>query len=135
MEKVDSDMDDLKRRSPGGNLGKYYAEYVDVMASWAKHYGCGNCGPHSALAYVHLRDVLDVLPLDWFMYNNFQHAFVIVGRDGNTDPLDFTTWNKDAAICDPWRGEAELVFPYASMRFTGRKLVYLTRVERWVVPE
>src|SRR5688500_12364826 len=41
MEKVDAEMDDLKRRSPGGKLGEYYKEYVDVMASWAKHYGCG----------------------------------------------------------------------------------------------
>jgi ArsR family metal-binding transcriptional regulator len=30
---------------------------VDTVADWAKHYGCGNCGEQSALAFVYLRDV------------------------------------------------------------------------------
>jgi len=83
------------------------------------------CGPHSAVAFVYLRDELKVLPLDWMMYNNFQHAFVIVGRRSDTEAEDFTTWNRDAAICDPWRGEAELVFPYAHLRFNQKHLELL----------
>jgi hypothetical protein len=123
QERIDQEM--------AGIPGATYKEYVDVMASWARQFGCGNCGPHSAVAFVYLRDEAKTFPLDWMMYNNFQHAFVIVGRRSDTVAEDFTTWNRDAAICDPWRGpgEAELVFPYANLRFKGKKLELLYRIE------
>lgn len=123
QERIDEEM--------AGMSGAGYREYVDVMASWARQLGCGNCGPHSAVAFVYLRDQLQVTPIDWMMYNNFQHAFVIVGRRSDTSVENFHTWNRDAAICDPWHGlgEAELVFPYANLRFNGKKLQLLHRVE------
>jgi hypothetical protein len=126
MEHVDRELVALKAKQSVG-----YAEYVDIMASWAQHFGCGNCGPHSAVAFVYLRDTLKMLPLDWYMYENFKHAFVVVGRRSDTDAEDFSSWNRDAAICDPWRGpgEAQLVFPHAALRLTGRKLHLLHRVE------
>jgi len=124
QEKIDKEMEGVKKLNPSAG----YAEYVDVMASWAKLYGCGNCGPHSAIAFVYLRDALMVRPLDWMMYNNFQHAFVIVGRQSDTDSGDYRTWNRSSAICDPWRGEAQPVVPYAAMRFHGKKLELLHRV-------
>jgi len=125
MSQVDTEMGALRaKRSDVG-----FKEYVDVMASWAHHYGCGTCGPHSAVAFVYLRDTLKTAPLDWYMYENFKHAFVIVGRHEDTEAADLSTWNRDAALCDPWRGdgEAELVMPYAPMRFTGKKLHLLHR--------
>jgi hypothetical protein len=122
QEQIDKDMSSIPEPT--------YKEYVDVMASWARQIGCGNCGPHSAVAFVYLRDNLKISPLDWIMYNDFQHAFVIVGRLPDTSVTDFTTWNRDAAVCDPWRGpgEAELVFPYANLRFNGKKLQLLYRI-------
>jgi hypothetical protein len=124
---IDEEVDRLMARIPVDR----YEDYVDVMAYWATHFGCGNCGPHSAVAFVHLRDRLKVSPLDWMMYDDFAHAFVIVGRRSDTDPRHFTTWNRDAAICDPWRGqgEAEPVFPYANLRFNGKRLNVLVRVD------
>lgn len=123
QEAIDEEMESIPTAS--------YKEYVDVMASKARQFGCGNCGPHSAVAFVYLRDQMKVSPLDWMMYNNFQHAFVIVGRRSDTSAGDFTTWNRDAAICDPWRGrgEAEPVFPYANLRFNGKQLELLYRFE------
>ena len=120
QERIDEEMARTEKQKKAD-----YGDYVDVMASWARLFGCGNCGPHSAVAFVYLRDELKVLPLDWMMYNNFQHAFVIVGRRSDTEAEDFTTWNRDAAICDPWRGEAELVFPYAHLRFNQKHLELL----------
>jgi hypothetical protein len=79
---------------------------VDTWASWARFYGCGNCGEQSALAFVQLRDVWKTFPLDWMQYESFRHAFVVLGRIGVTDTSNVETWNTEAVVCDPWQGEA-----------------------------
>jgi hypothetical protein len=76
--------------------------YLDASASWAKHYGCGNCGEQSAMAFVYLRNH-GIHPLDWYEVNDFQHAFAIIGRVSGSDPKDYSTWGDEAVVCDPWR--------------------------------
>jgi hypothetical protein len=96
--KVDQDLAKISNPTWGNVL--------DLSADWAKHYGCGNCGEQSALAFVYLRQ-LGIHPLDWMQIGNFKHAFVIIGRNGDSDPSDFNTWSQLAAVCDPWAGRAE----------------------------
>lgn len=78
---------------------------VDTWAYWAGGYGCGNCGEHSAMAFVYLRDRLRVFPLDWMQINRWEHGFVVIGRAGVTNPADSSTWNGEAVVCDPYKNE------------------------------
>ena len=105
-----------------------WKDQLDVEASWAKHFGCGNCGPQSAVAFVFLRNK-GVRPLDWMHYNNLQHAFVIVGRKNESEPGDSRTWGKKAVVCDPWRGQAEPAMPYANIWFVNKTVELLHREE------
>ena len=100
---------------------------LESSASWAKHYGCGNCGEQSALAFVYLRD-LGLLPLDWMQVDNFKHAFVVLGRVANSDPADYTTWGSTSFYCDPWLGacgEAAVLH----VRYWKKKMELLYRLE------
>jgi hypothetical protein len=76
--------------------------YLEKSAAAAELYGCGNCGEQSAVAFVYLRRQ-KTFPLDWMEVNNYQHAFVIIGRARGSDPRNYATWGEDAVICDPWR--------------------------------
>jgi hypothetical protein len=91
-----------------------WKDQLESSASWAKLMGCGNCGEYSALAFVYLRDVLKVKPLDWMEYNNMQHAFVIVGRDSGCSPVSpnetfgpsaIGKWNDSTIMCDAYYGK------------------------------
>lgn len=121
-------VDDLKGQAAelnrtGGSRGK---AMVETWADWTRHYGCGNCGEQSALAFVHLRDVLRVLPLDWMQIDSFSHAFVVLGRIGVTNPEVSSTWNNEAVVCDPWEGYAGAASAFS--RLKGRKIGLLYRL-------
>jgi hypothetical protein len=77
--------------------------YVETWAAHAKALGCGNCGEQSALAFVQLRDVWKVSPLDWMQVGNWSHGFVVIGRIATTNPAKIETWNPEAVVCDPWK--------------------------------
>lgn len=96
--KVDQDLAQISSPS--------WRDVLYLSADWAKLYGCGNCGEQSALAFVYLKQQ-GILPLDWMQIGNFKHAFVIIGRNGDSDPSDFNTWSKSSVVCDPWAGRAE----------------------------
>jgi hypothetical protein len=81
---------------------KYQRIYLDKSAENAQKFGCGNCGEQSAIAFVYLRQQ-KIFPLDWMEVNDYEHAFVIIGRQRGSDPANYTTWGSDAVICDPWR--------------------------------
>jgi hypothetical protein len=118
-EHVDQDLARIKH--PG------WKDVLESSADWAKHYGCGNCGEQSALAFVYLRN-MGIRPLDWMEVNNFQHAFVVVGRDHDSDPADYTTWGRTAYYCDPWLGACgEAVVLHS--RYWRKKMEVLHREE------
>ncbi len=80
-----------------------------IVETWARHardMGCGNCGEQSALAFVQLRDVWKVSPLDWMQVGSWAHGFVAIGRISATNAARIGTWNPEAVVCDPWRGFA-----------------------------
>ena len=97
---------------------------VNTWAYWAQHYGCGNCGEQSALAFVHLRDIYKLFPLDWMQVGNFRHGFVVLGRIGVTEPSKTSTWNDEAVICDPWRGEALAAADATYLKSESPGLIY-----------
>jgi hypothetical protein len=109
-------------------VGKYtQKDVIESTASWAKHYGCGNCGEQSALAFVYLRDQ-GFRPLDWMQVDNFKHAFVVLGRRADSDPADYTTWGRSAYYCDPWYGSSgEACVLHA--RYSKKKMVSMYRLE------
>lgn len=99
---------------------------VDTFASWARQFGCGNCAEQSAMAFVQLRDVDKVGPLDWMQIDGFAHAFVVLGRIAVTNPENSATWNGEAFVCDPWDDYAGSAA--ACSRLRGRKIGLLYRI-------
>jgi hypothetical protein len=93
--------------------------YLEKSAEAAQQYGCGNCGEQSAIAFVYLRQ-LKIFPLDWMEVNDYEHAFVIVGRRRGSDPTDYATWGDEAVVCDPWRDVVATVKSEANY-FSTRK--------------
>ncbi|HEY1896099.1 MAG TPA: hypothetical protein VGG62_07505 [Terracidiphilus sp.] len=104
-----------------------YKDMLESSADWAKHFGCGNCGEQSALAFVYLRD-LGIRPLDWIQVNNFKHAFVVVGRVSGSDPEDYTTWGRSAYYCDPWLGDSGEA-AVLHVRYWRKKMALLYRLD------
>jgi hypothetical protein len=100
---------------------------VDAFSYWAKEMGCGNCGEQSAMAFVYLRDIARVFPLDWMQIGDFAHAFVVLGRYSETCESDVTDWNSEAVICDPYQRESGPAS--SSLRLRGAKIVSLYRLE------
>lgn len=93
--------------------------YVEKSAQGAELYGCGNCGEQSAIAFIYLRNQ-KVFPIDWMEVNDYQHAFVIIGRQRGSDTRNYATWGPDAVICDPWRDVVATVQSQASY-FASRR--------------
>jgi hypothetical protein len=121
--------EDLKGQAPALNAtgGDKDKARVDTFATWAAHYGCGNCGEQSAMAFVQLRDVSHVRPLDWMQIDSFSHAFVVIGRLSVTRASDVATWNSEAVVCDPWEGYSGPASTFAKLR--GRLIGPLYRLE------
>lgn len=109
--RVTKDLAGLQKLRARTGQSVSWADQLDESAFWARTLGCGNCGEYSALAFVYLRDVLKVRPLDWMEYGNFTHAFVIVGRDSGTAPTAddeafeapaIGKWNDSLVMCDAY---------------------------------
>ena len=124
-----------------GKIRNYWGDQIDVSARWAGSSGCGNCNEQSTIAFVYLRDVLKVRPLDWMAYNGASligsHAFVIVGRTeglptADNSPVsasDLNGWNATTVMCDAYAGE---VYDYPTLKeklHTKKDLLLRYRLE------
>lgn len=85
---------------------------VKEIAQLARQKQCGNCGEMACLAFVTLMDS-KVAPLDILSLTHGDHAFVVIGRDANSDLNKPDTWGNQSVICDPWQHRA---YPAAAMR-------------------
>jgi hypothetical protein len=92
---------------------------LEKSADAATLYGCGNCGEQSAIAFVYLRGQ-KTFPLDWMEVNDYEHAFVIIGRRRGSETTNYLTWGDDAVVCDPWRDVVATVRSEATY-FSTRK--------------
>jgi hypothetical protein len=97
---------------------------IEVESYNATSWRCGNCGEQASIAFTYLRD-RGIRSLDYYEAEGTftRHAFVIIGRDANTEKTDYRTWNKNAIMCDPWRGVADLVTGQAAY-FNGKTLTH-----------
>jgi len=136
-DRTKKELDDLAKLRAKSGQGVGWKDQLDIGADWAKFYGCGNCGEHSSLAFVYLRDVEKLHPLDWMDYDNMTHAFVIVGRPSGTlpaNPLDevdadvIKDWGPTAVLCDAYYGNV-VGMPKLISHFKGRKLRLLHRLK------
>jgi hypothetical protein len=86
----------------------------------AKQLQIGNCGENAVLAldYV-VRNAPDV-DAEVYLMQGYDHAFLVIGRDPQSDPVKPETWGEDAYVCDPWEGAAypveELIGPRSYQR-------------------
>jgi hypothetical protein len=84
---------------------------AQVFADSAEGYGAGNCGEHSAVAYLWLRRN-SIFPIDWVHFNNKDHAFVLIGRPATTSTytpkqIPQQPWFSDAVVCDAYWGRCD----------------------------
>lgn len=81
-----------------GKFGK-----LKWMAQVAKKSGYGNCNEHAACAFIFLHEIHRAKPLDLMAYDgDGDHVFVVIGRKKGSKAEDYTTWGKDAVVCDAW---------------------------------
>lgn len=99
---------------------------LEKSADAATLYGCGNCGEQSAIAFVYLRRQ-KAFPLDWMEVNDYEHAFVIIGRRRGSDTTNYLTWGDNAVVCDPWRDVVATVRSQATY--------FSTRQPNWLYGE
>ncbi|MCM3874993.1 MAG: hypothetical protein NEA02_01095 [Thermoanaerobaculia bacterium] len=100
---------------------------VETWAAHAKALGCGNCGEQSALAFVQLRDVWKVSPLDWMQVGGWAHGFVAIGRIAATNAAKIESWNPEAVVCDPWKRYAH---PAKDAKYLlGEQIEVIYRIE------
>ena len=83
---------------------------AQTYAHNAEKYGAGNCGEHSATAYMWLRRK-GVFPIDWVHFRNKDHAFVLIGRSSkgsyNAEQIPEQPWFADSVVCDAYWGRCE----------------------------
>jgi hypothetical protein len=77
-------------------------EEVDTVMEGALLNEAGNCGPLSSIAFfyclIHSTDInVEIIEVKQ------DHMFVVLNRDTKTtDEAKWSTWNRDAVVCDPW---------------------------------
>lgn len=77
-------------------------ESAESAASVARTMGYGNCQEQACVAAVRLKEK-GVQNVEVMGKPN--HAFVVIGRDPNSDPSNPSTWGNKAVVCDPWYEE------------------------------
>jgi hypothetical protein len=105
------------------NIVKFQRLYLEKSAVGGELYGCGNCGEQSAIAFMFLKKQ-NTFPLDWMHVNDYEHAFVIIGRQRGSSASNPLTWGEVAVICDPWRDVVATVKSQANY-FSTRTPVWM----------
>lgn len=66
--------------------------------------GIGSCLEMSIAGYFFALEHQLTENIECAFLENGDHAFLVIGRDHNSNPYDYTTWGDDAVLCDPWSG-------------------------------
>jgi hypothetical protein len=83
--------------------------YVRIIAKLAEKYSVGNCHEMTSVALIKLLNLgLWNIRIDLMYIINGDHAFLVLGREINSDPANYKTWGPHAVVCDLW---ADDVFP------------------------
>ncbi|HVT93674.1 MAG TPA: hypothetical protein VHD76_12570 [Bryobacteraceae bacterium] len=75
--------------------------YVDGLEKLAKDSNTGNCSELSSVAFNFLKRK-GTRPLELYLVfrGSWDHAFVVLNRDGKAAVSDFSTWSYQAVVCD-----------------------------------
>ncbi|MFN8672200.1 MAG: hypothetical protein U0457_09005 [Candidatus Sericytochromatia bacterium] len=71
----------------------------------------GNCQEVASVAGQYLKE-MGIKDVEFFGKPN--HAFIVIGRDQNSNAYDPSSWGDRAVVCDPWYGET---FPAKELPF------------------
>jgi hypothetical protein len=95
----------MRRKIASESKGKTHFEYLEITVKYTQLYGVGNCGEFGLVAlYETIKRDISV-SAEVFSIENGDHVFLVIGRDPDSDPHDYTTWGENAVICDAWSGE------------------------------
>ena len=108
---------DRTRIGAGGDV--YWRIRIETEARRAAQTGCGNCGEQASMAFVYLRDMCKISPLDYLSYLDGDHSFVAIGRIEESIESSPSTWGHSTVICDPW-GEGVYTLDQFMTRYPGR---------------
>lgn len=76
---------------------------MKASARYAAGVRIGNCGEMAAVAFFKaLEKGIWNVPVDIVKIVNGDHAFLVIGRDPNSDPDDYKTWGSSAVVVDAW---------------------------------
>lgn len=73
-----------------------------------KHNKLGNCGELALVAFYYVLKKQPQTQAEVCLLEKGEHAFLVLGRKIESDPLRPETWGEDAYICDPW---ANTIYP------------------------
>jgi len=104
-------------------------QILDITAASVEKEQVGDCPEYAMLALKKLQTAFPNMAGEIFAIENKKgdvdrdaHEFVVIGRDPNSDPNDFTSWGNDAVICDAWAGNVYTV---------AHILIYLKGCHSW----
>lgn len=103
-----SDINDTMRKmraSAGHGSVPLTAEMITRAAVSAKQFSHGNCHEYSCVLAEHLMKQLPELTVEIVKIKYGDHAFVVIGRDQDSDIASPETWGANAIVCDAWTGD------------------------------
>jgi hypothetical protein len=89
----------------------------------------GNCANLAALAFAFLAERDTARPLELLLVDDGDHDFVVLGR--TVDSPNWTTWNKEAVICDAW-SEKVVLQSHMGAWLEGVARLCLDKPTNWV---
>lgn len=117
---IDSLPQSIKDKFPSNVQHNFFKAMV--RSAYAEKYSLGNCGELSDVALKYLIKKNVNCPVEAFLLKDkknpeYNHTFLVIGRDQKSDPKDYKKWN--AIICDPWARNC-----YSSSKFAQRMCNY-----------
>lgn len=79
--------------------------FVDAEAFLVEKFNVGNCHEYAYVAISRLREMDPSHRAEVFLMSNGNHVFVVLDRDPDSDPNDYTTWGQDAVVLDAWASD------------------------------
>ncbi len=77
--------------------------YMKSAAKYAVGTHIGNCGEMAAVAFFKaLEKGMWNVPVDIVYITNGDHAFLVIGREPDSDPENYKTWGPSAVVVDAW---------------------------------
>lgn len=104
------------RNESGGSGLKNDVDFIMKVAYESEKAGYGNCREHACLTARHL--MMNNAP-NVEIFGKENHAFVVIGRDPNSDDINPATWGSNAMVVDSWSNESYPATPENLQKHMG----------------